>query len=143
MGISALFPLDQGEHSPCSKKWQAGICPHGSAVTPWGHQAEVRSDATSEFTSGYQRQKQHLSLMESLDQSFPHAILLRQPYRGQLSCHSVVTEEQKNLGLGHNQWCGRCLSLRAVTLEGTRESNPIYLVSEGLRLPEGEVSVFG
>ena len=81
--------------------------------------------------------------MESLDQSFHHVILLRHPYRGQLSCHSVVTEEQKNLGLGHNQWCGRCLSLRAVTLEGTRESNPIYLVSEGLRLPEGEVSVFG
>ena len=62
LGFGHLYSLPfrlLGEHSPCSGKWQAGICPHGSPVTPWGHQAEVRCDATSELTSGYLRQKQH------------------------------------------------------------------------------------
>lgn len=35
------------------------------------------------------------------------------------------------------------LSLRTVTLEGTRENSPKCQVSEGLRIPEGKVSDTG
>lgn len=48
-----------GEHPPCSGRWQTGISSHGSTMTPRGHQAQVRGDATSEVTPGYQRWEQN------------------------------------------------------------------------------------
>lgn len=74
--LCSLLSRSVGEHSPCSGRWQAGICSHGYPVIPWGHQGQVRSVATSEFTSGYQWQEQHWGPMKSLDQSGPplHAL---------------------------------------------------------------------